>query len=294
MANKHNQSITAFSLIEISIVLLLIGLIIGGIAQAGRLMQKSAIISAKAQTKSSPAALIDDLVFWLETTSDQSFNPTEAVDNTEIGTWYNITPSVIAKTSNSATQSTLANKPKYIAKSSINNLPAVRFDGSNDFMSYDGSFLVKNSYTIFVVEMRRASGNMFILGGDASVAAGANFHFGYFVGNTFRAGNYGSSAYLDYAIGAFSSPVARIHTFTLDTTSGEKYWLNGGTTADSTNVSGTTTLSSYASAVIGRNESQFYYNGDLGEVIIYSRALDDTERQDVERYLVKKWKIKLQ
>jgi hypothetical protein len=36
-----------------------------------------------------------------------------------------------------------------------------------------------------------------------------------------------------------------------------------------------------------------YFNGTIAEIIIYSRALTDKERQGVETYLSKKWGIKL-
>jgi hypothetical protein len=37
-----------------------------------------------------------------------------------------------------------------------------------------------------------------------------------------------------------------------------------------------------------------YYIGTIGEMIIYSRNLKDSERKAVEEYLSKKWEIKLQ
>jgi hypothetical protein len=37
-----------------------------------------------------------------------------------------------------------------------------------------------------------------------------------------------------------------------------------------------------------------YYSGLIGEVIIFSRSLRAEERQDVEKYLGKKWGIAVQ
>ena len=34
-------------------------------------------------------------------------------------------------------------------------------------------------------------------------------------------------------------------------------------------------------------------NGQIGEIIIYDRALNDNERMDIEKYLAKKWNIKI-
>jgi len=53
--------------------------------------------------------------------------------------------------------------------------------------------------------------------------------------------------------------------------------------------------SSYTNGKIGGycNVAQALYQGDLGEIIIYNRALSDFERQQIEQYLSKKWAIKL-
>src|ERR1051325_5743143 len=82
----------AFSLIEIAIVVLVIGLIVAGIAQAGRLITKSTLTSARSTTNSSPVPLVDNLVLWLETTSEESFNASEAKDGLKVSFWKNIAP----------------------------------------------------------------------------------------------------------------------------------------------------------------------------------------------------------
>ena len=64
------KSSSAFSLIELSIVILIIGIIIAGITQGSRLVTKMRVASARALTQSSPVTSIKGLMMWLETTMD--------------------------------------------------------------------------------------------------------------------------------------------------------------------------------------------------------------------------------
>ena len=50
--------------------------------------------------------------------------------------------------------------------------------------------------------------------------------------------------------------------------------------------------SAFAGAALGRYVSS-YFNGDIGEVIIFTRALRNDERMAIENYLSKKYDIKI-
>jgi prepilin-type N-terminal cleavage/methylation domain-containing protein len=56
-----NQS-KAFSLIELSIVILIIGILIAGVTQGSRLVRESKITTAVTLTQSAPIASVKDLV----------------------------------------------------------------------------------------------------------------------------------------------------------------------------------------------------------------------------------------
>jgi prepilin-type N-terminal cleavage/methylation domain-containing protein len=60
--NKKSLPAKAFSLIELSIAVLIIGIIIAGITQSSSLIQKMALSSARSLTSSSPVASMRDLV----------------------------------------------------------------------------------------------------------------------------------------------------------------------------------------------------------------------------------------
>ena len=55
----------AFSLIELSIVILIIGILVAGVTQSSRLVSQFRLISARNITLSSPVPTIKNLAYWL-------------------------------------------------------------------------------------------------------------------------------------------------------------------------------------------------------------------------------------
>ncbi len=127
---KSNK-VKAFSLIELSIVILIIGILIAGIINSSSLVRKFRLSTAESITSSSPVAGIKGLELWLETTMDDSFKSGEALDNSPITEWRDINPqsnrklSVLPPATNS--------KPRYVEKGFDGFIPAVRFDVSMIF-----------------------------------------------------------------------------------------------------------------------------------------------------------------
>ena len=82
----HNTSNKkAFSLIELSIVVLIIGIIIAGITKSSQVLDLYKLSSARTQTQSSPVNSIKNLLVWYEATSENSFIEKE---NSEIYAWF--------------------------------------------------------------------------------------------------------------------------------------------------------------------------------------------------------------
>lgn len=276
-------------------VILIIGMLIAGISQGIDLYQDAKLSTARTLTKNSRVNRIPDLELWLETTLDESFISSEKIHNSNISSWLDINNQSNFK--KSVSQSTTAQKPKYILQAFDNSLPAVQFDGSNDNFPFNSTYMNGADFTIFVVEQRRSASNLlyFIGGGGSGV-----FHLGYANTSTIRAGQYGTANvnFFIYYLNHFktSEIIPRIHTFILSTTNGKKYWINGGSTPDKSsndltslsNFSGYIGVTGYAGENLGS-----YYNGDIGEIIIFSRELTDKERIDVEKYLSKKFNISL-
>jgi prepilin-type N-terminal cleavage/methylation domain-containing protein len=88
---------SAFSLIELSIVILIIGIIIAGVTQSSSLLAKAKLQSAQVATKSSPVAGISGLAAWFEPTLDESFLSSESEEGSIVTQWNDINPQSSSK-----------------------------------------------------------------------------------------------------------------------------------------------------------------------------------------------------
>jgi len=302
----------AFSLIELSIVILIIGILVAGVTQSSRLVRMFKISTAQTLTQSSPVNGINNLMVWYETTLDASFNASEDFDKGSISAWYDINVQSTSKinacqntaitTANCTATGSSASQPKYI-ENAINGLPVIQFDGNDDYLDFNGTGLIGTDYTIFVVEQRRsAPANYTFLigtGNTGTSGPGSTFMLGFNPAsgqnNFFHSLGGGGTYEIIYNIGSYISPKPRIHTTILNTSVGQSYWLNGGTTPEiATTGSGNKTplaLASLMSIARGNDGVIRYYQGDIAEIIIFTRALKTEERQSIESYLGKKYAI---
>jgi prepilin-type N-terminal cleavage/methylation domain-containing protein len=271
----------AFSLIELSIVIVIIGVLLSGVIQGSKLVIKSRLSAAQTLTETSIVNNLDNIVAWYETSLESSFLATELGNGNSISTWIDRNPKALTK--NNATQNTALYKPTFTEDVFYSAIPALRFNSSA--MNFDGTDLANNSYTIFVVEQRRSSGsNNYFLGG-LTLATNQNLVLGYRANTTITQDHYANN--LDVTMPAYSSPIPRIHTFVFDTTNGKSYSLNGTLTSSTAQ---TAALTSFASAAVGRYNTSFFI-GDIAEVIIFKSRLKTTDQQAVESYLSKKYNI---
>jgi len=131
-----NKNHTAFSLIEISMVILVIGILIAGISNGVDLYDDYRLKVAQNLTKNSRVSRIPDLELWFETTSENSLatgtstftDKPNPADLDSIGRWNNINPNILPSARNHAIQATSTNnQPQYIRKG-MNGLPALKLD----------------------------------------------------------------------------------------------------------------------------------------------------------------------
>lgn len=143
-----------------------------------------------------------------------------------------------------------------------------------------------SSYTIFVLEQRESnkSNNYFI--GDNTNAnesvTNQNLTLGYSADGTIKHSQSSDNNYTSSVTNySQSSGKPRIFSFIHDKASGKKTYINGLLAAQSSDKSNLTNITSLK---IGSG-----YQGQIGELIIFARALNPEERQSVEDYLGKKW-----
>lgn len=276
-------------MVETSMVLILLTAIIVGIMQTTTLLSDSKLSRAKTLTQQSPVKDTGSLILWLETSLEESFLLSEIDDNSGlISVWRDIKNNALQN--NDATQSNANNRPTYQINAFNDSIPAIRFDGSNDYLNFDGTKLINSPYSIFIVDKRTSSKNHnYFIAGSGS-APNQNLVLGYNSNSSIMHSH--SSNDLTHAIAGYNQDVVRIHTFEFNM-SGKKYYLNGGESADeSDNV--TNPIGAFNSPTIGRYlAAPSYYQGDIAEIIIFNKILKRNERQAIEEYLSKKYEVVL-
>jgi type II secretory pathway pseudopilin PulG len=289
--NKHNK---AFYLIELSIVILIIGILVAGVTSSSRLIKRMKLITAQNLTRNSPVSSIKDLSIWIESALDESFDNNEEADGANITNWYDINPQTSFKFT--VNQSNLANKPVFV-EAGINGIPSIKFDGnSSDYMLLPNYNFSNNKITIFLVTNR-------IIGNDSGTATldGVDPAYGndwadpgsiqiWEVSSQFKAWKGGGSFPLSF----FTHPgngVPYIASVTFDGTNNLVY-LNG-TASSPVAYSGNISLKNLYIACRYLGGPTIFYSGYISEVIIFSRLLNTEERKSVETYLSKKYAIKV-
>lgn len=288
----------AFSLVELSIVILIIGVLIAGVGQGLDLYEDSKISAARTITQSSRVNSVRGIALWIDATAD-SFGK-EISENEPVQRWDDINPQNTAK--GSFVQSNQAQAPTYITKG-INGLPAVKFNGTTQSMFIDNfaDITPSNGVTVFLVTRVAsplpATGiNTAIFSKRLAAGGGQNLqltssNLGFLL-NDFHGVNFNVNSDGVYAVsyqhGTISgSPLSRS-------------FLNGRGIFNIT--TGTPPIFSTASTdylYLGRPglttvpANPTFFGGFIGELLIYDRILSKKDRQSIEAYLGKKWNIKM-
>lgn len=294
------KNLRAFSLVELSIVLLIIGILIAGISDGSRLIGVAKLNMARTTTNSSPVSSVKNLVLWLDATAEKSFEEIETENNSAISVWYDSNPQTQIR--NNLTQSAAERKPSYVT-SAINSLPAVRFNNETvaeeDFMlstlfqninTYSTVFLViktpsslATTQTIISKVIANDTGTNL----QTNIAASAISYCDGVAAQNCYSGTTSFDTSTNYIISM---------TYIPNTSgNGMKFYKNGGTSLSSTTTDSPDTLvaENLFLGKSGISGAAQYFNGHIGELIIFDRALKDEERISIQNYLSKKWTIKI-
>jgi len=290
----------AFSIIEISIVVLFVGILIVGISNGVDLYNDFIILKAKNLTLNSRVGRIPDLNLWLETTTDKSFLASEKYNNSPISTWN----ALDLNSSNiiSATQSNYNFKPKYIVNG-FNGLPVVRFEGkdsdtlNSDYMNLPDEVIPydNSDYSVFIVAKKTLNNptrNIVLCGGSIIDSTTRSINAFGFIDNNAMNYWYPISSTINSPANSIMSNIFYITEFFYDKNSiaNRSIYINGSKVVEGDRGS---RMSTKYKNFLGRR-SDFttnYFDGDLGELIVFERALNNSERKSVEEYLFKKWNI---
>lgn len=302
MKNFHKK---AFSLVELSMVILVIGILIAGVSQGIDLYQDSRLATARALTQNSRVGRIPDLVSWYETTNENVFSEgTTSFKNIEkvqadqkINRWKDSNPNSIFKYD--AVQTVEANQPKIIFDKDT-SLPIVRFDGNPRFLGLpDGTVPYGNSeYTVIFISKYdpSCSDRCGVLGSGNYGTNNQTNAFRYTISSAKNVYNYWWFIDIVSPINLISPNKFQIFVFDYNKATRNIY-INGtnvkslsSSGRDSSKSNNTMGLTCSTSSCSGGPE---YLIGSIAELIIYDRALLNVERKDIEKYLSKKWAIKI-
>lgn len=282
----------AFSLIELAIVMVVIGVFVAGIYQASSLFYKSKLQSARALSNASDVNSIKNLLFWFDSTREGVFinsnGSTNVQDNDLITTWnsYNVQDN----TAISASINSAIYYPKYVERG-INDLPSLKFDGVNNYLIVSASTgnLRNVSFTLFVVgksNLKTSGTNRYFFGGLTQriylVQPPSGIIRGVF--------GPGTALLLDYsptpdATFPFIAEISYNASTSLCSLYVNNIFASSGTKAY-TGASSPIYLGAFA-------PSAQVLDGLVGEYIYFDRDLTSEESGQITQYLAKKWKIQI-
>jgi len=236
------------------------------------------------------------LQLWLDA-NDINGSGNLLPNGTGVGTWYDKSGNA-----NNVTQGAAA--PTFVLNA-INGRPAVRFSGSLQYLATSTSVganllpqldsttqNVTGDATIFIVaSSKTASANEPAL----KVSGTGSIPFDVYLpksGGAAATWDFGTG---DTVSGAWGGSLSTPTVWSLQvshsnsSTNPMAIFRNGTQVVSTLNQAGAYTYTTNAVLNVGFDGAATYFSGDIGEVIIYSAYLANSDRQNIEQYLEMKW-----
>lgn len=157
----------AYSMIEVSLIILIIGILFAGAYQGFNIYNQTHLASARTLSQNSIVGRLQNMAFWYETTFENSFQDGEGLDGKTISVWldrnnqqitkfnaYSAQKSDSAKFNYEANNITDVSGPTFVSNG-IGGLPSLSFKNTNSsskFLVVDpGLKYGKDNITIFAV-----------------------------------------------------------------------------------------------------------------------------------------------
>lgn len=287
---RFRKNRKGFSLIEISVVILIIGVLIAGISQASDMIDEAALKGARTASRGSRVPRVKDLVLWVDAVSDggslTALNK-QAVDGETVTQLKDFNPNSSAKLTLNGSSTFSSNK--------VGGLPGITLSGAspNNFKLTERFDNSTGEYTIYLVYQPLAlpaSGAVGVILEKRNATSGVfPYRLEIDSGGFYRYSNSNNFA----VYGSKKASAGKINLIRISRSSTGAVALE----VDSSTASGNsaTSIRNTDELIIGAQNGTTitnYVNGRIGELIIYERDLVVSEETDIENYLYKKWKLK--
>ncbi|MFM6972456.1 MAG: prepilin-type N-terminal cleavage/methylation domain-containing protein [Alphaproteobacteria bacterium] len=284
-----NYSKKAFSLIEISIVILIIGLLIAGISKASDMLADSKLKSARSVSRGSIVPRLSNLALWLDTSQAESWPDNKRGTQTYTSSTFSdlnpqTPPTVGFKFTGSYlyTENTGSNLPFLKPSADISSpSPAVPYSSLFD--------LNGKGLTIFVVAKVRASQLLFAFCDDAACTTAGKKIVLEFDASSKAKFTYPKTATTDETATAANASTFDIGGDKIDIISLTANSSNGNVFSFGKSIGKPTTASPIVSFLSG-----FFVlesGAELYEIIVVGEFMEDSMRQKVETYLFNKYGV---
>ena len=291
MIKKQSRK-KAFSLIELSVVSVIIGVLIAGIMSGKRLISQSSLQGARALTKTSAIQSIPDLTLWLEPALEGSITGATSVNNLSngdaISSWNDISGNVINVTQSS-------NYPTYLT-SGINNLPSINFNGTNNYLSSTSQTPISagdDTFTFVAVwSGSSVSKTIFEQNNNGTLTNGARAAL---VTSSIN-GQYGfDGESISFKTTTYSPGSPTISIVTVDGVGTVNIYNKSNTATSGTIASATQNVTNniFIIGAKGLSAKTEFFNGQISEIMVFDRELSAIEVSIVNQYLSKKYNITL-
>lgn len=184
---------------------------------------------------------------------------------------------------NHASQTTLAKRPSYISAGQ-NGKPVLSFDGVDDFLALTSALSVNASdYTIFFVySPTNMSGTLeYLLGASEQ-------HICHLTNTSGKVGLYNDGAFIDVA-NAVSGYQVLAYSLNSTDTSGQLF--RNGIQIGSDFAYVADDFPSPTHLMANNAGTGYFTEGEIAEIVVYPRALSETQRKAVEYIFKNKWGI---
>jgi len=300
---KKSKIKKAFSMIEISIVILIIGLLIAGIAKATDMIADSKLKTARSVTKASPVNRLSNLVLWIETTMNESWKDQYRYDGAQASrNIFDVNPQIIPPESFAFTVPSGATIT-YKADA-YNSLPSIKLSAEYSTSSARSSSRVfdiqASGFTIFaVVKPQKTAAQEIIRFEQATATDNNKINLKYTGGTTGSVFHKGTLIYPSKTTGAspsdseatvIASAVSTIPNQQIEVLTAQADGTKGVIFSNGT----ATSLSTSVPFTPRSNIDGFFKIGadiEIFELIVVGERVNDSVRKNVEQYLFKKWGI---